>query len=107
MEVFDERMPEKGETVAVGMSGGVDSTLTALLLQQRGCKVIGVTMSLWDGLMPELKDGKTLRASCYGPSELTNIEECRIFCREHEIAYHVIHVKKQYKDTVLEYFKNK
>ena len=106
MEVFDERLPEKGETVAVGMSGGVDSTLTALLLQQRGCKVIGVTMSLWDGLMPELKEGKTLRASCYGPSELTNIEECRIFCREHEIEYHVIDVKKQYKNNVLEYFKN-
>lgn len=105
MKVFDERLPEKGETVAVGMSGGVDSTLTALLLRQRGCKVIGVTMSLWDGLMPELKDGKTLRAACYGPSELTNIEECRLFCEEYGIEYHVIDVKKEYKNNVLEYFK--
>ena len=105
MECIDERLPEKGETVAVGMSGGVDSTLTALLLQKRGCRVIGVTMSLWDGLMPELKEGQTLRAACYGPSEETNIEECRAFCAEHSIEYRVVDVKAQYRAEVLEYFK--
>ncbi|MGP1458610.1 MAG: tRNA 2-thiouridine(34) synthase MnmA [Treponema sp.] len=105
MEFIDERLPEKGETVAVGMSGGVDSTLTALLMKQRGCRVIGVTMSLWDGLLPELKEGQTLRAACYGPSELTNIEECRAFCAEHGIEYRVVDVKAQYRAEVLEYFK--
>ena len=42
-------MPEPGSLVAVGMSGGVDSTLTALLLKERGCRVVGVTMSSWMG----------------------------------------------------------
>ena len=105
MEFIDERLPEKDETVVVGMSGGVDSTLTALLLQRRGCRVIGVTMSLWDGVLPELKEGQTLRAACYGPSELTNIEECRAFCAEHGMEYHVIDVKTQYRTEVLDYFK--
>ena len=75
MEFIDEKMPQSGDTVVVGMSGGVDSTLTALMLQKKGCKVIGVTMSLWDGRVPENLGDKVLKQSCYSPSELTNIEE--------------------------------
>ena len=105
MEFIDEKMPQSGDTVVVGMSGGVDSTLTALMLQKKGCKVIGVTMSLWDGRVPENLGDKVLKQSCYSPSELTNIEECTKFCKENNIDYYVIDVKKQYNDCVLEYFK--
>ena len=100
-----QKMPEAGDTVVVGMSGGVDSTLTALLLLKKGCKVIGATMSLWDGSLPEIKTGKKMRESCFGPGEEENIEECRRFCNEHNMDYHVIDVKETYRQKILEYFK--
>jgi tRNA-specific 2-thiouridylase len=104
-----QEMPVSGDTVLVGMSGGVDSTLTALMLQQKGCKVIGVTMSLWDGKLPEIKKEnpeKQIKEACYGPGETENIEECTKFCAEHNIEYHVIDVKEQYQRKVLDYFKS-
>ena len=102
-EVLD--MPQAGDTVVVGMSGGVDSTLTALMLKEKGCRVIGVTMSLWDGHLPEIKSAKPMKEACYGPGEEENIEECQKFCDEHGIEYHVIEVAEAYKEKVLEYFK--
>ena len=106
MKFTAQEMPKKGDTVVVGMSGGVDSTLTAFLLKQRGCRVIGATMSLWDGKIPEIKTDKPIREACYGPGEEENIAECRKFCAEHGIEYRVIDVKETYRREVLEYFKN-
>lgn len=105
MNYIMQKMPKSGDVVVVGMSGGVDSTIVALMLKEKGCRVIGATMSLWDGLLPELKEGQKIKPSCYGPNEITNIEECKKFCKENDIEYYVVDVKEIYKKEVLEYFK--
>lgn len=101
----DVSEPQSGDTVVVGMSGGVDSTLVTKLLQERGCHVIGVTMSLWKGDLPPLPNGQKLHSSCYGPDETEDIAQCEQFCAENGIEYHVIDVKDEYQKQVLDYFK--
>lgn len=104
MDFIELDLPEPGSTVAVGMSGGVDSTLTALLLKERGCKVIGVTMSVWDGHIPAIEAEKAFHDACYSPDEQENIDDCKKFCAQQNIEYHVIDVSQEYNKQVLDYF---
>ena len=58
-----------GMKIAVGLSGGVDSSVAALLLKEQGHEVVGVTMKLWSGAYR----GGT-RDACYGPGEAEDID---------------------------------
>ncbi len=98
-------LPEKGSTVVVGLSGGVDSSMTAILLREHGCNVICATMSTWNGDLDLKPNHENIRSSCYGPDEAVDIEVCTKFCAENDFEYHVIDVKKQYRENVLDYYK--
>ncbi|HNT52315.1 MAG TPA: hypothetical protein PKH19_02855, partial [Candidatus Syntrophosphaera sp.] len=56
--------------VALGLSGGVDSAVSAMLLLEQGFEVTGATMSFWDG-RPVEPDWP--HHGCFGPHEADNI----------------------------------
>lgn len=87
--------------IAVGMSGGIDSTITAYLLRKEGHEVFGVTMAVWDGAA-----GESGKHACFGPDEKAEIEEARQLAQLLNIPYHVFDCAKSYKEIVLKYFRN-
>ena len=93
---------EKIPTVAVGLSGGVDSSLAAALLVDSGYRVIGLTMKIWRGAY-KIQEG--IKHACYGPGEEEDIESCQKLADSLRIDYHVIDLSEEYEKRVIEYFK--
>ncbi|MDR3048654.1 MAG: tRNA 2-thiouridine(34) synthase MnmA [Elusimicrobiota bacterium] len=89
--------------VLVGLSGGVDSAIAAYLLKKQGYEVIGTMMSIWDNSLPFVKE-KGIDA-CLGPEE-DDIESAQNIAKTLKIPFKVIDCRKEYKQIVLEYFKN-
>ena len=87
--------------VAVGLSGGVDSSVAAVLLKKNGYDVIGITMEIFDGTMG-MKEGE--KHACYGPGEKEDLESTAAFCREIGIPFHRIDLRKEYRECVIDYF---
>ena len=94
--------------ILVGMSGGVDSSVTALMLKQQGHEVIGATMAIWGdrGVKEQLKDKLPKRhGACFGPDEKEDIEGARKIAEEIGIPFFVFDCAKQYEEIVLDNFK--
>jgi tRNA-specific 2-thiouridylase len=94
----------KKKRVWVGLSGGVDSAVAALLLQQDGHEVIGATMRIWDG-PAEAERTTGGRHACYGPEEEEDIEDARRVAIRLGIPFHVLDLRAAYRREVLEYFR--
>ena len=71
------------------MSGGVDSSVAAILLKEQGYNVIGITMKL-------IEDGKTNQA----------INDAKEICNFLGIAHYVVDLQKEFKDIVISNFIN-
>ncbi len=79
-------------TVAIGMSGGIDSSVAAYLLKQQGFNVIGFTLKLWD------------RGSrC---CDIMDIYDAQILAKKFNIPHYIIDLQKEFKQYVIDYFIN-
>lgn len=81
--------------VLLGMSGGVDSSVSAILLKQQGYDVIGCTMRLWE---PQENQEES---SCCGNDA---IYDAKRVCDRLEIPHYTINCKQEFKEKVVDYF---
>ena len=84
--------------VVVGMSGGVDSSVAAMLLKEQGYDVIGVTMQIWQD---EEEEAREANGGCCG---LSAVDDARRVAQRLEIPYYVMNFKKEFKCHVMDYF---
>ncbi|MDY0408550.1 tRNA 2-thiouridine(34) synthase MnmA [Virgibacillus soli] len=79
--------------VVVGMSGGVDSSVAALLLKEQGYDVVGIFMKNWDD------------TDEFGVCTATeDFEDVVRVCNQLDIPYYAVNFEKQYWDKVFTYF---
>lgn len=94
---------DKHKKVAVGLSGGVDSSVAAALLKEKGYDVVGITMEIFEG--PAAAE-TTRNHACYGPGEKEDVEIAASICKKLEIPFFVFDLKNEYRSHVISYFKN-
>ncbi len=85
--------------IVVGMSGGVDSSVAAALLVERGYDVVGVTLRVWPWQEPE-DSGKRF-GSCCSPEA---VDDARQVARRLGIPHYLLNAEGEFGRTVIDHF---
>lgn len=84
--------------VVIGMSGGVDSSVAAYLLKEKGYDVIGVTMQIWQD------EDQAVQEENGGCCGLSAVDDARRVANDLSIPYYVMNFKTEFKKNVMDYF---
>lgn len=84
--------------VLVAMSGGIDSSVTAILLHEQGYEVIGVTMKTWD----YASSGGNRKST--GCCSLDDINDARILAVEYGFHHIIIDIREEFGDYIIDNF---
>src|ERR1700687_4887302 len=101
-----DTLPERAETqrglVAVAMSGGVDSSAVAAILQEQGRAVVGLTMQLWNQRrLPELQgDGPAQHRCC----SLDDVYDAKAVAQHLNFPHYVVNFEEQFEARVVRPF---
>ncbi len=81
------------------MSGGVDSSVTAVLLAEQGYDVVGITMKTWDYSTSGGRDGKEV-----GCCSLESMNDARAVAMKHDFTHFIVDIREEFGDWVIERF---
>jgi len=79
--------------IAVAMSGGIDSSITALLLLEQGYDVVGVTLQLWSS--------EEIQSGCCSTKA---VDDARCFAEKIGVPHYVVDVREAFKNCVVRNF---
>lgn len=93
-------MSAKGR-VLVAMSGGVDSSVAAVLLREQGYEVIGITMKTWDYTS---SGGRKKGSKEVGCCTLESMNDARSIALKYDFTHFIVDIREEFGDWVIERF---
>jgi tRNA-specific 2-thiouridylase len=90
--------------VVVGMSGGVDSSMAAALLQAQNCRVIGLTMQLWDQRRMRDADPSAPDAVEGRCCSSNDVYDARRVAEHLDFPFYVVNYERHFEETVIRPF---